>query len=274
MRFRQPIPITWTIPGLVYLGTLAGKYTIAEMIGANLMAGILIILLGLMGVGARIMAWLPLPIVMGMFAGSIMDYITRMVSATVTDALVAGVTVAAFLLGRDGREVGRMPVADEAARVPSDQLVNQIITTTRRQRPRPRWLASIQESPMHAHARVVVGSPTRRLTFAVALLLLAALIAAGIAGAFLLHQFHRLRYGASGHHFIVHNDHVAVLYFTDQGEGFRLAVVPLTALFDERDGHIHIRRVVAALLGKAQVHGNNHRVGHGRAHMSIDMLDQ
>jgi eukaryotic-like serine/threonine-protein kinase len=77
-------------------------------------------------------------------------------------------------------------MADEAARLGPDQLVNQIITTTRRQRPRPRWLASIQESPMHAQARVVVGSPTRRLTFAVALLLLAALIAAGIAGAFLL----------------------------------------------------------------------------------------
>ena len=39
---------------------------------------------------------------------------------------------------------------------------------------------------MHAQARIVVGSPTRRLTFAVALLLLAALIAAGVAGAFLL----------------------------------------------------------------------------------------
>ena len=70
------------------------------MIGANLMAGVLIIALGLLGVGARIMAWLPLPIVMGMFAGSIMDYITRMVSATVKDAVVAGVTVAAFLIGR------------------------------------------------------------------------------------------------------------------------------------------------------------------------------
>lgn len=100
LRYRQPIPITWTIPGLVYLGTLAGKYTIAEMIGANLMAGVLIIALGLMGVGARIMAWLPLPIVMGMFAGSIMDYITRMVSATVKDAVVAGITVVAFLIGR------------------------------------------------------------------------------------------------------------------------------------------------------------------------------
>jgi len=70
------------------------------MIGANLIAGVLIIVLGLMGVGARIMAWLPLPIVMGMFAGSIMDYITRMVGATVKDAVVAGITVVAFLIGR------------------------------------------------------------------------------------------------------------------------------------------------------------------------------
>jgi benzoate membrane transport protein len=98
--FRQPIPITWTIPGLVYLGTLAGQFSFAEMVGANLLAGILIFILGIMGVGARIMAWLPLPLVMGMFAGSILGYMTRMVSATVTDALIAGTTVAAFLVGR------------------------------------------------------------------------------------------------------------------------------------------------------------------------------
>ncbi|HUD87824.1 MAG TPA: benzoate/H(+) symporter BenE family transporter [Xanthobacteraceae bacterium] len=98
--YRQPIPITWTIPGLVYLGTLAGQYSVAEMVGANLIAGVLIIALGVMGVGARIMAWLPLPIVMGMFAGSILDYVTRLVSATVSDIAVAGTTAGAFLLGR------------------------------------------------------------------------------------------------------------------------------------------------------------------------------
>jgi benzoate membrane transport protein len=98
--YRQPIPITWTIPGMVHLGTLTGQYTIAEMVGANLIAGALIIALGLMGVGGRIMAWLPLPIVMGMFAGSILDYVTRLVSTTVSNIAVAGMTVAAFLLGR------------------------------------------------------------------------------------------------------------------------------------------------------------------------------
>ncbi len=92
--YRLPIPITWSIPGLIYLGTLAGEFTFAEMVGANLVAGVLILVLGLLGVGGRIMTWLPLPIVMGMFAGSILSYVTRLVNVTVEDVAVAGPTVA------------------------------------------------------------------------------------------------------------------------------------------------------------------------------------
>jgi benzoate membrane transport protein len=110
LSYRQPIPITWSIPALVYLGTLAGQYTIAEVVGANLVAGALIIALGLMGVGGRIMAWLPLPIVMGMFAGSILSYATRLVSVTVSDAAVAGITVVAFLVGRAIKRPGVPPL--------------------------------------------------------------------------------------------------------------------------------------------------------------------
>jgi benzoate membrane transport protein len=98
--YRQPLPITWTIPGLIYLGTLADRFNYAELVGANLVAGVLIVVLGSLGVGARIMRWLPLPIVMGMFAGSILGYVTRLVSATVEDIIVAGSAVAAYLIGR------------------------------------------------------------------------------------------------------------------------------------------------------------------------------
>ncbi len=100
LYYRLPIPITWTIPGLIYVGTLAGQFTFQDIVGANLMAGIAIVILGLFGFGERIMAWLPLPIVMGMFSGSILIYVTRMVAATVSDVLVAGVTLAAYLSGR------------------------------------------------------------------------------------------------------------------------------------------------------------------------------
>ena len=100
LYYRLPMPITWTVPGLVYLGTLGGQYSFGELAGANIVAGVVILAFGCLGIGKQIMAWLPLPIVMGMFAGSILIYVTRMVNATIEDAGVAGVTVAAYLAGR------------------------------------------------------------------------------------------------------------------------------------------------------------------------------
>lgn len=46
------------------------------------------------------MRWLPLPIVMGMFGGSILDYVVRMVMATIEDIAVAGTALAGYMLGR------------------------------------------------------------------------------------------------------------------------------------------------------------------------------
>lgn len=100
LYYRQPVPITWSIPGLIYLGSLAERFTFAEIVGANLVAGVALVVLGLAGVGGRIMRWLPLPIVMGMFAGSILSYVLRMVAATVADLTIAGTTVAGYLAGR------------------------------------------------------------------------------------------------------------------------------------------------------------------------------
>lgn len=59
--YRIPVPITWSIPGLIYLGTLAGEFTFAEIAAANLIAGVMILTLGLLGVGERMMKWLHCP---------------------------------------------------------------------------------------------------------------------------------------------------------------------------------------------------------------------
>jgi benzoate membrane transport protein len=100
LRYRQPIPITWTIPGLVLLGAVGGNFSAPELAGACLAAGVALLVLGMAGAGAQVMRWLPQPIVMGMFAGSIIGYATRMVSATVDDFAVAGAVVAGYLAGR------------------------------------------------------------------------------------------------------------------------------------------------------------------------------
>jgi benzoate membrane transport protein len=100
LHYQQPIPITWTIPGLVLLGAVGGQFSPAELAGACLAAGVALLVLGIAGAGAQVMRWLPQPIVMGMFAGSIIGYATRMVSATVEDFAVAGAVVAGYLAGR------------------------------------------------------------------------------------------------------------------------------------------------------------------------------
>jgi len=109
--YRQPIPITSSIPALIFMGTLAGQYTFAELIGANLLAGVLIAALGFLRVGERILVWLPMPLAMGMLAGSILGEVTRVVSATVDDVVVAGATVAGYVIGRTLRNPRIPPVA-------------------------------------------------------------------------------------------------------------------------------------------------------------------
>ena len=100
LAYRQPIPITWSTAALIYLVAMAGRFSLAELMGANLIAGILIVLLALLGIGKRLLVWLPVPLVMGMFAGSVLGDMTRMVAVTRADGLVVGTTVAGYLLGR------------------------------------------------------------------------------------------------------------------------------------------------------------------------------
>ena len=98
--YRQPLPINWSLPGLLYLGSLAGHFSFPDLVGANVMAGFAIVVIGLFRIGPRLVALLPLPIAMGMFAGSILGSLSGLVSATVDDTVVAGATVAGYLLGR------------------------------------------------------------------------------------------------------------------------------------------------------------------------------
>lgn len=99
LYLRQPLSITMSIPSIVYLGTLGTQYSFPELAGANLMAAALILVLGVLGVGARMLRWFPLPLVMAMFAGTIIGFVIRLVDASVSDAGLILPIVGAFLLG-------------------------------------------------------------------------------------------------------------------------------------------------------------------------------
>jgi benzoate membrane transport protein len=111
LKYRQPIPITSSIPGLIFLGTLSAHFSFAELMGANLMAGVLITALGVFGIGGRLLAWLPMPLAMGMLGGSILGDVTRVVASTSEDVVVAGSTVVGYFVGRALRHPRIPPVS-------------------------------------------------------------------------------------------------------------------------------------------------------------------
>jgi benzoate membrane transport protein len=100
LRFQQPIAVGWTIPGLVLLATAGRPFTHAEIAGAGLVAGAAIVVLGLLGIGERVMRWLPLPIVMGMFAGSVLGYATGIFAHLGAQPWTIGAAILGYLGAR------------------------------------------------------------------------------------------------------------------------------------------------------------------------------
>src|SRR6266571_1504249 len=98
--YRQPLATTSSLSALIFLGTVSGRFAFDDIAGAGLMAGLLIVVLALLGFGRRLLVWLPMPLAMAMLAGSILADVMHVVSTSVGDAAVAGTTVAGYVVGR------------------------------------------------------------------------------------------------------------------------------------------------------------------------------
>lgn len=96
--YRQPLVFFWTIPGTVLLGPTLARAGFPEIVGAFIVAGALILALGLSGVVRRAMDTVPMPIVMGMVAGVFLPFGLDWIKAFETDLAVALSMTAAFLL--------------------------------------------------------------------------------------------------------------------------------------------------------------------------------
>ena len=97
-RYTTPLAFGWTIPGTVLVGPALQHLSFAEVIGAFYMTSALVLALGLSGWVKRVMAALPMPIVMGMVAGVFLRFGLDIVRALDSDVLIAAPMVAVFLL--------------------------------------------------------------------------------------------------------------------------------------------------------------------------------
>jgi benzoate membrane transport protein len=98
LAYRQPLVFFWTIPGTVLVGPALTHLSFAEVIGAFLATGVLMIALGLTGWVRRAMEAIPMPIVMGMVAGVFLSFGLDWVRALESSVWIAAPMTVAFLL--------------------------------------------------------------------------------------------------------------------------------------------------------------------------------
>ena len=100
LMYRLPLLMAWNTSSIIFLASLTGEFSYAEMIGATMVAGLLLFLLGLLGLSTRVTAFIPAPIIYGLLAGLIMPYVVAAFTESGRDVALIGITVLVFFVGR------------------------------------------------------------------------------------------------------------------------------------------------------------------------------
>jgi len=98
LAYRQPLVFLWSIPGAVLLGPALNHLSFEQCIGAFLVTGVLLLVLGLTGWVRRAMEAIPMPIVMAMVAGVFLRFGLDLVRAFRDGLWIALPMTAAFIL--------------------------------------------------------------------------------------------------------------------------------------------------------------------------------
>lgn len=100
IRYRQPLVLTGNVFMIIFVASLGDQMTYPELVGASILAGIGVALVGGLGLTGLLAAWIPTPIVMGLLAGAILPFVTNIFTSLGNDPALVGGTVLAYLLSR------------------------------------------------------------------------------------------------------------------------------------------------------------------------------
>lgn len=96
--YRHPVLCAWPSAGAVLLVTSLATYTFSEAIGAFIIQGVLLILLGLSGWFGRLMEIIPRTVVAGMLGGVLFRFGIGVFTAIPTAPLLVGAMIATFVI--------------------------------------------------------------------------------------------------------------------------------------------------------------------------------
>lgn len=100
IKYRQPILITGNIFFIIFISGLEGQIGYPELIGASIIAGAAVAIVGLVGLTERLTSYIPVPIVYGLLAGAVLPFVTDLFTNLGVSTLIVGGTLLAYLLSR------------------------------------------------------------------------------------------------------------------------------------------------------------------------------
>jgi benzoate membrane transport protein len=94
----MPIVGAYSIPGATMLGAALTGFTFNEAAASFIIAGIIVLILGVTGLIGKVMKWLPQPIVMGMIGGCMLRFGTSIVTSTKESPIICSVALLGFFI--------------------------------------------------------------------------------------------------------------------------------------------------------------------------------
>lgn len=98
LYYRTPFFFAASLTAIAVLNPMFKQFTLGEMVGGFIVAGIAVFIIGYLGIMGWIGEHLPLPVVLGMVAGVFISYGMDIVSSITSDPLSGCIIVGAFVL--------------------------------------------------------------------------------------------------------------------------------------------------------------------------------
>jgi benzoate membrane transport protein len=100
LRYRQPLLLTGNVFVLIFIARLGTELAWSELIGASMVAGVVVLAMGPLGLTKRLIAWLPGPIVFGLLSGAVLPFFVEMFTELGNEPLLVGGTILVFLVAK------------------------------------------------------------------------------------------------------------------------------------------------------------------------------
>lgn len=96
--YKIPITAAHSITGVAFLATVTSQFTFHELIGAYILSGVIILLVGIFGVFQKLLNYVPKEIIGAMMAGLITSYVVRLIVSVHNLPLIGGSALLTFFV--------------------------------------------------------------------------------------------------------------------------------------------------------------------------------